>query len=43
MPRQIKYTKSYKNFNTNSYYNTRELKSNKNSFIYISDCKQGAT
>jgi len=35
MSRQIKYTKSYKHFSTNSYYNTRELKSNKNLYIYI--------
>jgi len=40
---QIKYTKSYKNFNTNSYNNTRDLKSNKNLYIYISDRKEGAT
>jgi hypothetical protein len=34
MPPQIKYTKIKQNFNSNSYFNTRELKSNKTLYIY---------
>ena len=35
MPRQSKHTKSYRNFNVNSYYNTHETKSNKGFFFKL--------